>query len=191
MAGIVRRAPRIVGSNDEGVRATNPASIQPIGAFLDRRLQLSRPSGAARMSARPGAEVDRDVLLHKRPASGGAPTEGRTRNALSGAAGAVEQLHSGEPARALRIQVRSSRWLHDSRAPILSRARPMAPTRREFLNLAASPAAAAISMASLDAIGAASRALAAASPEVAAEDETFWFTVQNAFPVDRSLINFN
>jgi isopenicillin-N epimerase len=68
-------------------------------------------------------------------------------------------------------------------------------TRRELLGTIARPAAAALLATALDPEGV-HRALAAAAshpgtPEEAAADETFWFEVQQAFTVDRSVINLN
>jgi isopenicillin-N epimerase len=68
-------------------------------------------------------------------------------------------------------------------------------TRRELFGDLARPAAAALLAAALDPEGV-RRALAAAAshpgtPEEAAADETFWFEIQQAFTVDRSVINLN
>lgn len=69
------------------------------------------------------------------------------------------------------------------------------PSRREFLAATVAPAAAAITAAVLDPgrLRAVSLALAShpGSPEEVAADEAFWFEVQQAFTVDRSLVNFN
>ncbi|MFQ5652909.1 MAG: aminotransferase class V-fold PLP-dependent enzyme [bacterium] len=67
--------------------------------------------------------------------------------------------------------------------------------RREFLGAIAKPAAAAATLAVLQPLGV-RRALAAISnhegtPEEIARDESFWFEIQQAFTVDRSLINLN
>ena len=67
-------------------------------------------------------------------------------------------------------------------------------TRREFLGVVAVPAAAAAVVA-LDPVGV-RRALAAlagysGTPQQAAADEALWFEVQQAFAVDRTLINLN
>jgi isopenicillin-N epimerase len=68
-------------------------------------------------------------------------------------------------------------------------------TRRELLGTLARPAAAAALMATLDPEGT-RRALAAVasrpgSPEEMAADETYWFEIQQAFTVDRSVVNLN
>lgn len=68
-------------------------------------------------------------------------------------------------------------------------------TRRELFGALARPAAAAALAATLDPEGT-RRALAAAvarpgSPEELAADETFWFEIQQAFTVDRSVVNLN
>ncbi len=68
-------------------------------------------------------------------------------------------------------------------------------TRRQFFGAIGKPAAAAVTFAALNPIGV-SRALDAlanyaGTPEEIAEDERFWFEVQQAFTVDRSLINLN
>ncbi|MEE8278717.1 MAG: aminotransferase class V-fold PLP-dependent enzyme, partial [Thermoanaerobaculia bacterium] len=68
-------------------------------------------------------------------------------------------------------------------------------SRRQFLGALVAPAAGTIAYAALNP----SRALAVArelashpgSPEAVASDESFWFEVQQAFTVDRSLINLN
>src|SRR5205085_11372993 len=68
-------------------------------------------------------------------------------------------------------------------------------TRRRFLRTASTVAAATAAMASFSE-GGISRILAATrgvndSPEAIAKDETFWREIQQAFTVDRSLINLN
>ncbi|HEX9670353.1 MAG TPA: aminotransferase class V-fold PLP-dependent enzyme, partial [Thermoanaerobaculia bacterium] len=68
-------------------------------------------------------------------------------------------------------------------------------SRRELLSAIARPAAAGLALAALDAAGA-RRALAAVAgrpgaPEELAADEPFWFEVQQAFRVDRSIVNLN
>ena len=69
------------------------------------------------------------------------------------------------------------------------------PSRREFLVSVAAPAAAGLAAAVLDPgrLRAVSLSLAShpGSPEEVAGDEDFWFEVQQAFTVDRSLVNFN
>jgi isopenicillin-N epimerase len=67
--------------------------------------------------------------------------------------------------------------------------------RRQFLGAIGRPAAAAFTMATLNTLGV-QRALAAladypGTPSEIATDEGFWFEVQQAFTVDRSLINLN
>lgn len=67
--------------------------------------------------------------------------------------------------------------------------------RRQFLGAIAAPAAAAVATAALQPLGV-QRALAAIAgyegpPGEIARDESFWFEVQQAFTVDRSLINLN
>lgn len=69
------------------------------------------------------------------------------------------------------------------------------PTRREFLGAVLGPAAASAAVASFDLL-AAGRALAAVagrpgSPEEVAADESFWFEIQQAFTMDRSIVNLN
>ena len=68
-------------------------------------------------------------------------------------------------------------------------------TRRQFLGAIGMPAAAATAAAVLDPLGIsrAVEALAAhpGTPEEVAADESSWFEVQQAFTVDRSLINLN
>lgn len=64
----------------------------------------------------------------------------------------------------------------------------MFPTRREFVASLAGPLAAAPCLAELEA---AVRRLGSVSAARAADDEEFWFAVQNSFPIDRSLVNFN
>ncbi|MCZ6688847.1 MAG: aminotransferase class V-fold PLP-dependent enzyme [Planctomycetota bacterium] len=68
-------------------------------------------------------------------------------------------------------------------------------TRRQFLGAIGKPAAAATAIALLDPLGI-RRALEAladypGTPLEVAEDESFWFEVQQAFTVDRSLVNLN
>lgn len=67
-------------------------------------------------------------------------------------------------------------------------------SRRELLGAFARPAAAAAALAALD-LARARRALAAAprsgSPEEVAADEAFWFEIQQAFTMDRSIVNLN
>jgi selenocysteine lyase/cysteine desulfurase len=68
-------------------------------------------------------------------------------------------------------------------------------SRRELFAAFARPAAAGLALAALDAAGA-RRALAAVAgryggPEELAADEPFWFEVQQAFRVDRSIVNLN
>jgi selenocysteine lyase/cysteine desulfurase len=68
-------------------------------------------------------------------------------------------------------------------------------TRREFLGTVGRPAALGVAWAALDPLGA-GRALAAAAsfpgtPEEAASDESFWFEIQQAFTLDRSVVNLN
>lgn len=69
------------------------------------------------------------------------------------------------------------------------------PSRREFLGAIAAPAAVAFAAAALapERLRAVTRSLAAhpGSPEEVAGDESFWFEVQQAFTVDRSIVNFN
>jgi len=67
--------------------------------------------------------------------------------------------------------------------------------RRQFLGAIGRPAAAAVAFTALNSLGA-HRALAAiseysGSPEEIAENESFWFKVQQAYTVDRSLLNLN
>ena len=69
------------------------------------------------------------------------------------------------------------------------------PTRREFLGAVLGPAAASAAVASFDLL-AAGRALAAVagrpgSPEEVAADESYWFEIQQAFTMDRSIVNLN
>jgi selenocysteine lyase/cysteine desulfurase len=69
------------------------------------------------------------------------------------------------------------------------------PNRRQFLEAVARPAVAAAVVALLEPL-AIRRVLEAAesltgSPEEVAADESFWFEVQQAFTVDRSIINLN
>lgn len=71
----------------------------------------------------------------------------------------------------------------------------MQTTRRELFGALARSAAAAALMATLDPEGT-RRALAAVvsrpgSPEEMAADETYWFEIQQAFTVDRSVVNLN
>src|SRR5688572_1681305 len=68
--------------------------------------------------------------------------------------------------------------------------------RRQFLSsvgkgvgLAALTSAAVASF--LEDIGAATRRISHLTPEEAAVDEDFWFTIQNAFTVTRGIINLN
>ena len=68
-------------------------------------------------------------------------------------------------------------------------------TRREFLGTVGRPAALGMTLAALDPAGA-GRVLAAAashpgSPEEMATDESFWFEVQQAFTLDRTVVNLN
>lgn len=67
--------------------------------------------------------------------------------------------------------------------------------RRQFLGAIGKPAAVALTLTALDPMGIrrAVEALAnyAGTPEEIAKDESFWFAVQQAFTVDRSLINLN
>lgn len=67
--------------------------------------------------------------------------------------------------------------------------------RRELLGAFARPAAAALAVAALD-LSRARQALASAaarpgSPEEIAADEAFWFEIQQAFTMDRSIVNLN
>ncbi len=67
--------------------------------------------------------------------------------------------------------------------------------RRQFFGSVGKPAAVALSLATLDPMGI-HRTLDAlanypGTPEEIASDETFWFEAQQAFTVDRSLINLN
>jgi len=67
--------------------------------------------------------------------------------------------------------------------------------RRELFGVFARPAAAALAVAALD-LSRARQALAAAgarpgSPEEIAADEAFWFEIQQAFTMDRSIVNLN
>lgn len=68
-------------------------------------------------------------------------------------------------------------------------------TRRQFLGAIGRPAAAATAVVILDPLGIRRvvEALAnyAGTPEEVAADESFWFEVQQAFTVDRSLVNLN
>jgi selenocysteine lyase/cysteine desulfurase len=68
-------------------------------------------------------------------------------------------------------------------------------SRRELFAAAVRPVAAGVVLAALDAAGA-RRALAAVAgrdgkPEELAGDESYWFEVQQAFRVDRSIVNLN
>lgn len=67
--------------------------------------------------------------------------------------------------------------------------------RRDFLGAIGRPAAVAFTMAVLDPVGVrrAVEAIAGVkgTPEEIAHDESFWFEVQQAYSVDRSLINLN
>lgn len=67
--------------------------------------------------------------------------------------------------------------------------------RRQFLGSIMRPAAAATAVAILDPMGMRRAVEALAShtgpPEEVASDESFWFEVQQAFTVDRSLVNLN
>jgi isopenicillin-N epimerase len=72
---------------------------------------------------------------------------------------------------------------------------PLPLTRRGFLRSIVPPAAAGLTLAALEPRRAAS-ALAAVrgtsnAPEDVARDEKYWFEVQQAFTVDRSMVNFN
>lgn len=67
--------------------------------------------------------------------------------------------------------------------------------RRQFLGAIGRPAAVAFTLAALDTLGV-HRALEAlanypGTPEEISEDEAFWFEAQQAFTVDRSIINLN
>jgi isopenicillin-N epimerase len=68
-------------------------------------------------------------------------------------------------------------------------------TRREFFGAVARPAAAGVALAYLDPQGARAALATAlahtANPEEAAQDESFWFDVQRAFSIDRSVVNLN
>jgi selenocysteine lyase/cysteine desulfurase len=67
--------------------------------------------------------------------------------------------------------------------------------RREFLGAVGRPAALGVAAALLDPVGVrqalAKAALYAGSAEEAAGDESFWFDVQQAFTLDRSVVNLN
>ncbi|HEX7186308.1 MAG TPA: aminotransferase class V-fold PLP-dependent enzyme [Thermoanaerobaculia bacterium] len=66
-------------------------------------------------------------------------------------------------------------------------------SRRELFGAFARPAAAAVALAALD-LTRAQRALATprpGSPEEVAADEAFWFEIQQAFTMDRSIVNLN
>ncbi len=70
-------------------------------------------------------------------------------------------------------------------------------TRREFLGALSWPAAAAVAAAAIRPARAwapevlADLAATPGPPDAIAREEAFWFEVQQAFPVDRSLVNFN
>jgi selenocysteine lyase/cysteine desulfurase len=64
-------------------------------------------------------------------------------------------------------------------------------SRRQFLGGIAGGAALALRPGTLSAVQSAARAIAARSPEDVAADEDFWREVQQAFTVDRTLINLN
>ncbi len=68
-------------------------------------------------------------------------------------------------------------------------------TRREFFGAVARPAAAGVALACLDPEGAraalATALTTTASAEESARDESFWFDVQRAFLIDRSVVNLN
>jgi isopenicillin-N epimerase len=67
--------------------------------------------------------------------------------------------------------------------------------RRQFLGAVGRPAAAAFALATLDPVGVRRAVDALANypgtPEEISKDESFWFEVQQAFTVDRSIINLN
>jgi len=67
--------------------------------------------------------------------------------------------------------------------------------RRQFLGAIGKPAAVAVTLATLDPLGMRRTLDALANytgtPEEIAEDEAFWFEAQQAFTVDRSLLNLN
>ncbi|MDP2052209.1 MAG: twin-arginine translocation signal domain-containing protein, partial [Acidobacteriota bacterium] len=65
--------------------------------------------------------------------------------------------------------------------------------RRSFLRLsgAAGAAAVALSSNSIELVAQASRALGNRTPDDVAADEGYWRDIQNAFTLDRSLINLN
>lgn len=66
-------------------------------------------------------------------------------------------------------------------------------SRRELFGAFARPAAAAVALAAFD-LTRAQRALAVlrpGSPEEVAADEAFWFEIQQAFTMDRSIVNLN
>jgi len=69
------------------------------------------------------------------------------------------------------------------------------PSRRDFLGAIAAPAAVAFAAAALspERLRAAVQELSShpGSPEEVAGDESFWFEVQQAFTVDRSIVDFN
>lgn len=71
-------------------------------------------------------------------------------------------------------------------------------SRREFLGALGRPAATGLAVASLDPLGmwraleaVASSSVSGNSPDEAAADESFWFEVQQAFTMDRSIVNLN
>jgi selenocysteine lyase/cysteine desulfurase len=66
-------------------------------------------------------------------------------------------------------------------------------TRRSFLRAGGAVGAAAFAMKTngLDAVLSASASVEGQSPDAVARDESYWRETQNAFTVDRSLINFN
>ncbi|MFN0204970.1 MAG: aminotransferase class V-fold PLP-dependent enzyme [Planctomycetota bacterium] len=68
----------------------------------------------------------------------------------------------------------------------------MTPSRREFLAFSAAPwITASLSPRAGEILTSAVRSAGARSAASLASDEDFWFQVQNAFSVDRSIINFN
>src|SRR5262249_24785327 len=79
-----------------------------------------------------------------------------------------------------------------SRERTLAPSPAMPPTRRDFLHASAAPLVGAAFTS--DAMVRLARALAVAagrSAESLADDEDFWFAVQQGFSIDRSLLNFN
>ncbi|HKE01277.1 MAG TPA: aminotransferase class V-fold PLP-dependent enzyme [Planctomycetota bacterium] len=68
----------------------------------------------------------------------------------------------------------------------------MKPTRRDFLAAAAAPLVApSLRGGGADLLASALAAAGGRSPASLAEDDGFWFAVQQAFSIDRSLLNFN